>query len=86
MCKILRYLNELREHHINRKENYSKNRVLKVGDIILIKVEENVPCTQWIIGKISKLITGKGAQVRGAELRLCPKAGKKQYANVHYKT
>ena len=42
--------------------------MLNVGDIVLIKGEENVPRTQWRIGKINKLVIGKDAQVRGAEL------------------
>ena len=41
--------------------------MLNVGDTVLIKGEENVPCTQWHIGKINKLVIGKDAQVRGAE-------------------
>ena len=41
--------------------------MLNVGDTVLIKGEENVPCTQWHIGKIKKLVIGKDAQVRGAE-------------------
>ena len=40
------YLNEQRQHHINKKEKYSKNNVLNVGDMILIKGEENVPPTR----------------------------------------
>ena len=39
-----------------------------VGDTVLIKGEENVPSTQWRIGKTKKLVTGKDAQVRSAEL------------------
>ena len=40
--------------------------MLNVGDIVLIKGEENVPHTQWHIGKANKLVIGKVAQVRGA--------------------
>ena len=61
-------MNELRQHHLNRKEKHSKNNVLNVGDIVLIKGEENVPRTKWRIGKINKLVIGKDAQVTGAEL------------------
>ena len=39
-----------------------------VRDAVLIKGEENVPSTQWRIGKIKKLVTGKHAQVRSTEL------------------
>ena len=70
-------MNELRQHHLNRKEKHSKNNVLNVGDIVLIKGEENVPRTQWHIGKISKLVIGKDAQVRGAELVVISKTREK---------
>ena len=71
------YLNEPRRHCINRKEKHSKNNVLNVGDTVLIKGEENFPCTQWHIGKINKLVTGKDAQVRGAELVVISKTEEK---------
>ena len=65
------YLNELRQHHINRKEKH------QVRDTVLIKGQENVPRTQWRIGKISKLVIGKDAQVRGEELVVISKTGEK---------
>ena len=71
------YLNELRQHHINRKEKHSKNNVLNVGDIVLIKREEKVALTQWCIGKIKKLVIRKDPQVRGAELVAISKIGEK---------
>ena len=74
------YLNELRQHHIDRKEKHSKNNVLNVGDIVLINGEENVPRTQWRIGKINKLVIAKDAQVRGAELVVIYKTGEKSMA------
>ena len=43
------YLNELQQHDINKKEKHSKNNVLKVRGIVLIKDEKNVPRTQWRI-------------------------------------
>ena len=72
------YLNELRQHHINRKEKHSKNNAFKVGDIVLIKGEGNVPRTEWRIGKINKLVIGKDTQVRGAELVVISKTGQKK--------
>ena len=51
--------------------------MLNVGDTVLIKGEENVPCTQWHIGKINKLVIGKDAQVRGAELVVISKTEEK---------
>ena len=70
-------MNEPRRHCINRKEKHSKNNVLNVGDTVLIKGEENFPCTQWHIGKINKLVTGKDVQVRGAELVVISKTEEK---------
>ena len=51
--------------------------MLNVGEIILIKREENVARTQCYIGKINKLVIGKDAQVRGAELVVISKTGEK---------
>ena len=74
-------MNELRQNHINKKEKHSE----KVGNIIFIKGEENAPHIQWHNGKINKLVTGKDAQVKGAELVVLSKTVEKQYANVQYK-
>ena len=51
--------------------------MLNVGDIVLIKGKENVSRTQWRIGKINKLVIGKDAQVRGAELVVISQTGEK---------
>ena len=51
--------------------------MLNVGEIILIKREENVARTQCYIGKINKLVIGKDAQVRDAELVVISKTGEK---------
>ena len=51
--------------------------MLNVRDIVLIKGEEKVPRTQWSIGKINKLVIGKDAQVRGAELVVISKTEEK---------
>ena len=70
------YLNELGQHQIKRKEKHSKN-VLKVGDI-LIKGEKMFLALDgyWnTIGKINKLVIGKDAHVRGAELVVISKTG-----------
>ena len=61
-----------------QKEKHSKNSVLNVGDKVLIKDEENVPGTQGRIGKIKRLVIGKDAQVRGAELVVISKTGGKR--------
>ena len=51
--------------------------MLNVRDIVLVKGEEKVPRTQWSIGKINKLVIGKDAQVRGAELVVTSKTEEK---------
>ena len=51
--------------------------MLNVGDMLLIKGEGNIPRTQWCIGKASKLVIGKDAQVRGAELVVISKTEEK---------
>ena len=51
--------------------------MFNVEDILLIKGEENIPRTQWCIGKASKLVIGKDAQVRGAELVVISKTEEK---------
>ena len=71
------FFNELRQHHINRKEKHSKNNGLKVGNIVLIKGEENAPRTGWHIGKTNKLVIGNDTQVRGAELVVISKTEEK---------
>ena len=45
--------------------------------IVLIKSEENIPRTQWCIGKANKLVIGKNTQVRGAELVVTSKTEEK---------
>ena len=48
-----------------------------IEDIVLIKGEENVPRTQWRIGKINKLVIRKDAQAWGAELVVISETGEK---------
>ena len=55
-----------------------------VRDTVLIKGEENVPSTQWRIGKLKKLVTGKDAQVRSAELVVIFKSGGKDSYTVPF--
>ena len=44
-----------------QKRKTLKKNVLNVGDTVLIKSEENVPCSQWRTGKINKVVIGKDA-------------------------
>ena len=59
------------------KRKTFKNSALTVGDIVLIKGEENIPRTRWRTGKINKLVIGKDTQVRGVELVVISKTGEK---------
>ena len=78
------YLNELLQDHINRKEKYSKSNLLNVGDIVLINGQENVPRTQWHIGKANKSLERMPKlEVQSSWLHQKPR--KKQYVNVQYK-
>jgi hypothetical protein len=69
------YLNELRQMNIYRKRNGS-TRDLIIGDVVLVKDDEPAPRTQWRIGKVIQLVTGRDGQVRGATLKVLSKSGK----------
>ena len=78
-------MNELRQDHINRKEKHPKSNLLNVGDIVLINGEENVPRTQWHIGKANNLVIERMPKLEVQSSWLHPKSRKKQYVNVQYK-
>ena len=69
------YLNELRQMNIYRKRKGS-TRDLIIGDVVLVKDDEPAPRTQWRIGKVIQLVTGRDGQVRGATLKVLSKSGK----------
>ena len=43
---------------------------------MLIKEDEPAPRTQWMIGKVIKLVTGQDGLVKGAKLKVLAKGGK----------
>ena len=63
------YLADLREHHRSKEEGLSK---VSEGDVVLVH-EDNVKRSNWKMGKVVGLITGKDGEVRGAKLKLITK-------------
>ena len=70
------YLNELRQMNIYRKQSTNGSRDLVVGDVVLIKEDEPAPRTQWRIGKVVELVTGRDGLARGARLKVLAKGAK----------
>ena len=69
-------LEELRQINMYGKQSTSGSHHLVVGDVVLIKKDEPAPPTQWRIGKIIQLVTGRDGLVRGAKLKVLAKGGK----------
>ena len=59
------YLLELREIHKLRNNCSSPNRVINIGDIILVQ-DEKLPRSKWRTGRAKELIYSKDQAVRGA--------------------
>ncbi|XP_018306518.1 uncharacterized protein [Mycetomoellerius zeteki] len=55
----LEYLNELQIRHKWTKDGPQ----LKIGTIVLIK-DKRIPCTQWMLGRITKLFPGQDDVIR----------------------
>lgn len=70
------YLADLREHHRSKEEGLS---MLSEGEFVLVH-EDNVKRSNWKMGKVVGLITGKEGEVRGAKLKLIAK-GKAIFVN-----
>ena len=70
------YLADLREHHRSKEEGLS---MLSEGELVLVH-EDNVKKSNWKMGKVVGLITGKEGEVRGAKLKLITK-GKAIFVN-----
>ena len=62
------YLLSLREHHrlVSRKQNAE---TINIGDVVIVH-EENVRRNLWRLGRVEKLIPGRGGVTRGAVVRL----------------
>jgi hypothetical protein len=65
----------LRQMNIYRKRKGS-TRDLIIGDVVLVKDDEPAPRTQWRIGKVIQLVTGRDGQIRGTTLKVLSKSGK----------
>ena len=55
----LEYLNELQKRSKWNKDGTN----IKIGTVVLIK-EQNLPCTQWALGRITKVYPGKDGVTR----------------------
>ena len=62
--------------NIYRRQSTNGSRDLVVGEVVLIKEDEPAPRTQWRIGKVIELVTGRDGLVRGAKLKVLAKGGK----------
>lgn len=60
----LEYLNELQ-----RRAKWIKNGPeIKIGTVVLIK-DKGLPCTQWALGRITKLYPGEDGIARAADVK-----------------
>ena len=70
------YLADLREFH--RNTTYTNNTVREVevgGEVVLVQGED-LPRSQWKIGRVEALLKSKDGEVRGVKLRALNKKGK----------
>ena len=70
------YLTDLREHHRCKEEGLSK---VSEGEVVLVH-EDNAKRSNWKMGKVVGLISGKDSEVRGAKVKLITK-GKAVFVN-----
>ena len=63
------YLLNLREHHRVHK---GSRKEVSIGDVVILN-ETGKPRSQWRLGKIVKLLTGKDGYTRGVELEVADK-------------
>eukprot|EP00731_Ephydatia_muelleri_P024188 Em0016g459a len=63
------YLLELRETHRYANTRVAQNKVIAVGDIVLV-YESSLPRTFWRLAKVEKLIKGTDGEIRGAFIRV----------------
>ena len=64
------YLNELRQHHLNVKQQRSSpSPPPTVGGIVIIRDDLPLSRHRWRLGKITELVTGRDNKVRGVKLQ-----------------
>ena len=68
------YLLNLREHHRVHK---GSRKEVSIGDVVILN-ETGKPRSQWRLGKIVKLLTGKDGYTRGVELEVADKKGQRK--------
>ena len=66
---------ELRESHRLRIKNTPQRRVVRVGDVVVVR--DDTPRVSWKIGRVGELITDKDDQVRGATVKIVSKGMKR---------
>jgi hypothetical protein len=69
------YLADLREFHRNTTYTNSTVREVEVGEVVLVQGED-LPRSQWKIGRVEALLKSKDGEVRGVKLRALNKKGK----------
>ena len=69
------YILELREHHKNKKRATNNNINVSVGDVVLI-INDNLPRSNWRLGRIAELIIGRDKQIRGAIVKTRTEQGR----------
>lgn len=74
------YLNELRQSNLYRKTKSGDVNVV-INDVVLIKDDNPLPRSQWRIGKVVDLVRGNDGKVRGVELIVQSKNGKRTKAH-----
>ena len=84
LCKIIKdywkrfsntYLNELCQHHLNRKSKHSIVKSTTAGDVVLIRDDNIIPRCHWRMGRIEELIPGRDGLIRGVKLKAVSKTG-----------
>ena len=59
----------LRERHAYQSKKYG-NKILQIGDVVIIKDDKIQPRGTWKKGRVENLIVGRDDVVRGAVLRV----------------
>ena len=65
----MEYLLELRETHRYANTGVAQNKVIAVGDIVLVYAS-SLPRTLWRLARVEKLIMGTDGEIRGAFIRV----------------
>ena len=69
------YLGELRQKHIYNQTK-TKQPIVNLGDVVLIKDDIPTPRSQWKLGRIEQIIRGADEVIRGVKLTSHSKQGR----------